>query len=160
MIRMSPEEFHARQQQIQEQMRARLGLAASIKPGEAASKVRRASGKGRNKYGAEATMVDGMRFDSKAEAKRYLQLLVLQRVGEIANLETQVAFDLIPAQDINGRKEKPVRYFADFRYTRTATGETVVEDVKSAPTKTKEFIIKRKLVLWLHKVVIQEVLMP
>lgn len=159
MIRMSPEEYKAHQDQLNARMRARLELAATRRPGDVVEKVAKASSKARNKYGAQATTIDGMRFDSKAEAKRYQQLVIMQKAGEISSLETQVSFDLIPAQDINGRKEKPVRYLADFRYVRTADGETVVEDVKSAPTKTKEFIIKRKLVLWLHKVVIQEVLM-
>lgn len=158
MIRMTEDEFAARSNRIKEQMAARMEAAKSFTPGAAveASKSRRTR---RNKYGAEPVVIDGMRFDSKAEGKRYQQLKLLERAGEIRNLETQVAFDLIPAQDIGGRKEKPVRYLADFRYVRVSDGETVVEDVKSAPTKTKEFVIKRKLVLWLHKVIIQEVLM-
>ena len=158
MIRMSESEFEARNAKIKEAMAARMESAKTFAPGAAreAKKDRRTT---RNKYGAEPVVIDGMRFDSKAEGKRYQQLKLLERAGEIRNLETQVAFDLIPAQDIGGRKEKPVRYLADFRYTRASDGETVVEDVKSAPTKTKEFVIKRKLVLWLHKVIIQEVLM-
>lgn len=110
----------------------------------------------RNKYGAKATSVDGKRFDSKAEAKRYLQLKAMQQAGEIEGLELQVPFDLIPALDVGGRKEKPVRYVADFRYRKG--GQVIVEDTKSAPTKTKEYTIKRKLMLWLHGIAIREVL--
>jgi hypothetical protein len=157
MIRMSPDEYKEYQNQLNARMRARLDIAATMNPGEVREKVSRARRGTRNKYGAEATMIDGMRFDSKAEAKRYQQLVIMQRAGEISDLETQVAFDLIPEQNVNGRKERPVRYLADFRYIRD--GKTITEDVKSAPTKTAEFIIKRKLMLWIHGVIIQEVLM-
>lgn len=110
----------------------------------------------RNKYGAQAVTVDGMRFDSKSEARRYVQLKAMEKAGEIDNLELQVSFDLIPAMDVAGKKERPVRYVADFRYQKD--GQTIIEDTKSAPTKTKEYTIKRKLMLWLHGIAIKEVL--
>lgn len=145
---MTEEEFAAL-------MAKRMTAAASFIPGQTKSKAVRESR--RNKYGAEKTEVDGMVFDSKSEAKRYLQLKAMQCAGEISDLKTQVSFDLVPEQNVNGRKERPVRYLADFSYVRD--GKTVIEDVKSSPTKTKEFVIKRKLVLWLHGVAVQEVLM-
>lgn len=138
MIRFTADEFQA--------LQARL--ARKVQPP--------APRRRRNKYGAQATEVCGIRFDSKAEAKRYLQLRAMEQAGEIAGLEVQVPFDLIPALDVGGRKERSVRYVADFRYVKD--GETVVEDTKSAPTKTKEYTIKRKLMLWLHGIVIREVL--
>lgn len=149
---MDEEQYKA----YQERLSSRVAMASSIRPG---ANVKRAGSKGRNKYGAEPTTVDGMRFDSKAEAKRYIQLSLLQKVGDITDLQTQVSFDLIPAQEVEGVKERPVRYFADFSYV-TKDGLKVVEDVKSGPTKTKEFILKRKLVMWIHGVVVKEVLMP
>lgn len=145
MIRFTPEEFQNLQDRINKKMRTGLDAAP------VASQKRRG-----NKYGAKATEVDGIKFDSKSEAKRYLQLKAMQKAGEISGLEIQVPFDLVPALDINGRKERPVRYVADFRYTKD--GQVVVEDTKSAPTKTKEYTIKRKLMLWLHQIVIKEVL--
>lgn len=141
-IRFTHEEF----QRLQDRMNVRARKALDSV----------ATASRRNKYGAKATSVDGRRFDSKAEAKRYLQLKAMQQAGEIDGLELQVPFDLIPALDVGGRKEKPVRYVADFRYRKD--GQVVVEDTKSAPTKTKEYTIKRKLMLWLHGIAIREVL--
>lgn len=143
---MSPEEYER--------------LQSRFKPGATpvARKAERKAGQRRNKYGAEATEIQGIRFDSKAEAKRYLQLKAMQQAGEISELEIQVSFELIPAQEIDGRKERPVFYIADFRY-RDKAGETVIEDTKSAPTKTKEYVIKRKLLLWRHGIAVREVLM-
>lgn len=107
-----------------------------------------------NKYGAKKTAVDGITFDSKHEAQRYCELKLLERAGEIHGLKIQVPFELIPAQYI-GKKciERAVTYRADFVYREN--GETVVEDAKGH--KTKEYIIKRKLMLYIHKIKIKEV---
>lgn len=145
MLRLSPEAFATLQQKIS------AGLQASGRV--AVSTARR----GKNKYGAEACEIDGRRFDSKAEGRRYLLLRDMERRGEITSLECQVSFELIPAQEIGGRKGKPVRYVADFRYTRR-DGRQVVEDVKSGPTKTREFIIKRKLMAMVHGIEVVEVM--
>jgi len=110
----------------------------------------------RRKYGNEVTHLDDMRFDSKAEAQRWQQLCWMQQAGEIEDLKHHVHFDLLPAQDVNGRKERPVRYEADFTYMKD--GKLVVEDVKSGPTKTKEFILKRKMMLFFHKIEVIEVM--
>lgn len=85
------------------------------------------------------------RFDSRKEYQRYLVLLDMEKHHEIANLERQVEFLLIPAQrDAKGKViERAVKYKADFRYKQN--GEIVVEDVKGV--KTKEYVIKRKLML-------------
>lgn len=134
-------------------------VMASLRVPSVATKVEKKSDKKANKYGAQRVTIQGIPFDSKAEAKRYLQLKAMEQAGEISNLEIQVEFPLVPAQNVDGRKEQGVKYVADFRYIRVRDGRSIVEDVKSAPTKTKEFIIKRKLVLWLHKIAVQEVLM-
>lgn len=81
----------------------------------------------RSKYHAVPTVIDGIRFASKAEARRYQELLVLQRAGEIRELELQPRYRL----HVNGWKLG--EYRADFRY-RTRDGETVVEDVKGMLT--------------------------
>lgn len=112
-----------------------------------------------SKYRNKKTLVDGQVFDSKREAQRYAELCLMQRGGLIADLRCQVPFELVPAQrDAKGKLvERPVKYLADFVYQDCATGERVVEDVKSKPTKTQAFIIKRKLMLERHGIRIQEV---
>lgn len=97
-----------------------------------------------NKYGAVRTEFDGQIFASKAEARRYAHLRLLQKIGEIADLETQPSFPLV----VNG--QKVCTYIADFRYRVSATGEVVVEDVKGGPTATPAFRIKAKLLKALH----------
>lgn len=90
------------------------------------------------KYRNMPTMVDGIRFDSKAEARRYGELRMLVAGRQIENLERQVTFALY------GKNGAPVcRYRADFMYREG--GRIVVEDVKSAPTMTRDFRIKQKL---------------
>lgn len=97
-----------------------------------------------------------MTFDSKKEGERYLFLRAEQLAGRISELKCQVPFELIPSQKRDGRViERPVKYIADFSYTRD--GETVVEDVKSAATKTPEYILKRKMMLWEFGIEVKEV---
>ena len=110
-----------------------------------------------NKYGAKKLIIDGETFDSRMEARRWRELRLLQRAGEIDGLQRQVKYVLIPAQrdDIGHVIERPVSYIADFVYRDARTGEQVVEDVKGA--RTKEYIIKRKLMMWVHGIRIKEV---
>lgn len=156
MIRMTPEEYQTRQGELNAKMRARLDAVKTFRPGEPV-KVAKKSGK-RNLYGAERVEIMGQTFDSKAEGKRFLQLKAMEQAGEIFNLETQAEYELIPAQKTGNHKERPVKYVCDFRYI-TKDGNRVVEDVKSAPTKTREFIIKRKMMLWIHNIIVKEVMM-
>ena len=101
---------------------------------------------------------NGAIADSRKEARRYEELLLLQRVGKISNLRTQVPYELIPAQyesyeryGKNGKRlkdgiklvERAVVYVADFVYTEN--GKTIVEDTKGV--RTPDYIIKRKLML-------------
>ncbi|NLB89990.1 MAG: DUF1064 domain-containing protein [Clostridiales bacterium] len=102
-----------------------------------------------NKYNNKKTVVDGIVFDSKREAKRWQELKVLERAGEITDLERQVKFELIPKQ----KGERSCSYTADFVYIEQ--GERVVEDSKGH--KTRDYVIKRKLMLQVHGVRIQEV---
>jgi len=120
------------------------------------------------KYGNKKTTVDGIEFDSVKEADRYCELKYLQKARIISNLELQKEFELIPAQyeyfERYGKKgqqlkdgkrciEQSVVYKADFVYTEN--GQTVVEDTKGM--KTKEYIIKRKLMLYIHGIRIKEI---
>ena len=118
---------------------------------------RNAPGISRNKYGAKKCQLDNITFDSIAEARRWHELRYLTRAGIIKDVRRQVPFVLIPAQkDETGRViERAVVYRADFVYTED--GKTVVEDVKSEATKTREYIIKRKLMLYMCGIRIKEV---
>jgi Protein of unknown function (DUF1064) len=91
-------------------------------------------------------------FDSKKEYGRYAELQVLEKSGVISSLETQVEFGLIPPQE----GERAVKYRADFVYVQD--GKKIVEDVKSSFTKSlPAWIIKRKLMLWIHGIRVTEV---
>lgn len=99
---------------------------------------------------------DGMKFDSKAELKRWLELQVMLRAKLIGKLERQVPYQLIPAtKRPSGGAERACSYIADFRYVDLERKCVVVEDVKGAVTP--EFRIKRKLMLHVHGIEIREV---
>lgn len=107
-----------------------------------------------SKYRSKKIEYNGMTFDSKKELRRYNELKVLERVGEISHLQRQVKFVLIPTQIIKGKLlEKECSYYADFVYEEN--GETVVEDVKGM--RTTEYVIKRKLMLYVHNIKIKEI---
>jgi hypothetical protein len=106
----------------------------------------------RNKFGAVKTTVDGLKFDSKLEARRYQELVLLQRAGKISELSVQVPFTIIHKQP----GERAVKYVSDFTYREN--GELVVEDVKGGKaTATPVYKIKKKLMLLVHGIRIKEV---
>ena len=102
-----------------------------------------------SKYHAIKTTVNGILFDSKREAHRYYELLLLEKAGEISDLKLQVPYELIPKQ----KGERACIYKADFVYRQN--GETIVEDVKGV--RTDAYKIKRKLMLWRYGIRIREV---
>lgn len=122
-----------------------------------------------SKYNSKKTVIDGISFDSRKEAKRYQELKLLEKSGEISDLRLQVKYVLIPSQyedtgelftrGANKGKmkrklvERPVTYIADFVYTEG--GKEVVEDTKGM--RTKEYIIKRKLMLSVYGIRIREI---
>lgn len=123
-----------------------------------------------SKYHAKKISVDGITFDSKKEARRYQELKLLEKAGEISDLQMQVKFVLIPAQREftmetykSGPKkgcykpgkllERECAYYADFRYIEN--GKVIVEDTKGF--RTPEYKIKRKLMLHVHGIQIKEV---
>jgi len=110
-----------------------------------------------SKYGAKKVTYDGKSFDSQKEAQRYAELRLLERGKVISDLKCQKSFQLIPNQyDENGKLiERAVKYVADFVYTDKKTGQRIVEDTKGF--KTKEYIIKRKLMLKEYGIRIREV---
>lgn len=123
-----------------------------------------------SKYHNRKITRNGEVYDSVEEYRRFVELSLLQKAGAIKDLKRQVKFVLIPAQyefierysEKTGKRlkdkcvllEKECAYFADFVY-ETASGRVVVEDTKGM--KTKDYIIKRKLMLWVHGIKIQEV---
>lgn len=118
----------------------------------------------RNKYSARKVVYDGQTFDSKRECERYLQLCMLERAGEIYDLQRQVKFVLIPEQREEGTVitrgihkgelkqgkllERECAYYADFVYYDSKTDKMIVEDSKGF--RTKDFLIKKKLLLYVH----------
>ena len=109
-----------------------------------------------NKYHARKVTLDGITFDSHREARRYTELKLLERAGEISDLQLQVKYELIPRQVDKDCKllERPISYIADFVY-RDADGNYIIEDAKGK--KTKEYIIKRKLMLYIRGIRVKEV---
>jgi hypothetical protein len=128
------------------------------------------------KYGNKKVIVDGITFDSKKEARRYTELKLYEKAGKIHSLELQKVFELIPAQyeeKFTGERykrgvnkgapklkkvclEKAVTYKADFAYyVNNGHNTFVVEDTKGM--RTKDYIIKRKLMLYVHQIRIREV---
>lgn len=101
----------------------------------------------RNKYGNEPMVVDGVRFASKREARRYLVLRERLERGEIRGLRLQVPYELVVR----------MKYVADFVYEEAAEDgwSTVVEDSKGA--KTREYIRKRRAMADQHGITIREV---
>lgn len=123
--------------------------------------------KNKSKYGAKKVEIDGIIFDSKKEGRRYQELKMLQKAGDISGLQRQVKYILIPAQrepDTKGPRsgiikgkllERECSYIADFVYKNTHTGEWVIEDTKGF--RTAEYKIKRKMMLYFHNIRIKEV---
>ena len=106
----------------------------------------------KNKYGNKKTVIGNEVYDSRKEARRYLDLKILEEQGKISDLQKQVKFELIPKQD----GERAVRYYADFTYMQN--GELVVEDVKSPVTRENGmYVMKRKLMLYIHGIRIKEI---
>ena len=126
----------------------------------------------RAKYGNKKAVIDGITFDSKKEAQRYTELKLLEKAGKITGLQLQREFELIPEQrektdqiytkgSNKGRfkpgklLERKCSYVADFVYWDLENNCMVVEDAKGM--RTKEYIIKRKLMLHIYGIRIKEV---
>ena len=96
--------------------------------------------KAKSKYNNEKTVIDGIKFDSRKEGSRWIELTMLEKSGSIKNLERQKRFEIIPKT----KDERAVYYVADFVYEQD--GKLICEDVKSEATRhDKAYIIKRKL---------------
>lgn len=109
-------------------------------------------------YNKKSRDFEGNTFDSKKEMYRYSDLVLLEKAGEISELERQIKYTLIPSQYKYGKCiERECSYTCDFRY-KDKNGDVIVEDVKSEITKkNKDYIIKRKLMLYIHNIKIKQV---
>ncbi|MFW2097793.1 DUF1064 domain-containing protein [Acinetobacter sp. ULE_I057] len=110
------------------------------------------------KYKNKTVECDGLKFDSVKEAKRYRELKILERAGEIRELQTQYAFVLAESVRFSNepRKKPALRYIADFVYLKD--GCQVVEDVKSKISRSlAEYRIKKHLMMSVHGIEILEV---
>lgn len=121
----------------------------------------------RNKYHAIKKSVDGIVFDSVKEANRYMELQEMLRSGTIKDLRRQVKYLLIPVQrapstvgkrggvKVGAVIERECSYIADFVYTVTDTNQVIVEDTKGM--RTKDYVIKRKLMLFVYGIKVKEI---
>ena len=111
----------------------------------------------KSKYGNVKSESHGISFDSKKEARRFEELSAMELAGEISDLRLQVDFTLQEAYTkSDGERVRAIRYKADFTY-RDKNGDLVVEDVKSKATRTKTYLIKRKLMQEKFNIDIQEI---
>jgi len=107
-----------------------------------------------SKYHARPCVIDGIRFDSTKEAKRYGELKILERVGKIRGLVLQPRFSLNTWHGDHSQCPKVGEYRADFQYVDIVSGAMVVEDVKGF--KTPLYRWKKKHVEAQYGIQIQE----
>lgn len=110
-----------------------------------------------SKYGAKkAVAQDGTVLASKRECNRYEELRLLEKMGKIVELQTQVKYELVPSQKRDdGKTERAVTYTLDFQYFDKEARKWRYEDSKGM--KTQQYVIRRKLMLWVHGIRIEEV---
>lgn len=96
-----------------------------------------------NKYRNNKTLIDGIVFDSRLEAQRWCELKILERAGEITDLQRQVHFELQPSFRKNGKTIRKIEYVADFVYRDRKTGRMIIEDTKGM--KTAVYKLKKKM---------------
>lgn len=122
-------------------------------PGAAAPS---STAQGKTKYGSRKAERGALRFDSQKEARRYDELTTMLRAGLISDLRLQPQFTLQESYITEtGERIRAVRYTADFSYR--FGGKLVVEDVKSGPTRTKEYLRNKKFMRSKYGIDIQEV---
>ena len=106
----------------------------------------------RNKFGAISTTVNGVKFASLGESRRYKALTTLEAIGAISHLKLQQAFVLAPSVVINGRRRPAMKYIADFTYVE---GDAlIVEDFKGV--RTPVYVLKRHLMMSVLGIQIKE----
>ena len=122
----------------------------------------------RNKYGNRKVIVDGIRFDSRKEARFYIFLKESEKNGEISGLRLQVPYEIVPAiyeeqvvhlktkdKVVEKCVQKAVHYVADFVYYDVKTGREEVVDAKGY--RTPEYKLKKKMMRAFKGIEITEV---
>ncbi len=110
------------------------------------------------KYRNKPQMINGDRYDSIKEANRHAELKLMEKAGVIERLERQVPYLLLPKLERSDNSwEREIYYYADFVYYDNKLQRLVVEDVKSRATVTKDYVLKRKMLLFFHNITIMEV---
>jgi hypothetical protein len=105
----------------------------------------------RPKYGNRRKIVNGIEFDSAKEAARYMELQFMRKAGLITDLRVHPVYEIVVCGALVCRVEP------DFDYRQVEGGELVVEDVKSEPTKTPAYRLKRKLMKAVHGIEVREI---
>ncbi len=108
-----------------------------------------------HKFNAKKKVVDGITFDSTKEAKRYIELKMLEKAGEISDLELQPKFPIYVCRRQNGELHHVCTYIADFKYRAGKNGLLTIEDSKGI--RTPVYRLKRKMVEAQYDIQIQEV---
>jgi hypothetical protein len=135
--------------QVQEQERKKKNRLANASP---TNTTQTKPQKYRNH---DVTGANGIKFKSKAEEKRYHQLMQMMELGQISDLKLQPQFTLLEGYTKpTGEKVRRMRYTADYSYV--LDGKLVVEDVKSRPTRTKDYLMRKKLMLDKYGITVQE----
>lgn len=123
-----------------------------VKPAVAQAKELNGNTKKPHKYNAVKTEIDGIKFDSKAEARRYQSLKSALLCKQIEDLRLKPTYQLIVNNQLI------CKYIPDFEYVEiTASGgkRKITEDVKGM--RTREYILKKKLMLAIHNIEVKEV---
>lgn len=155
--RMTLEEYHEmnRTGKLPKRLRqkTRMEVIADVAAQDPALAEQAAEvGKKRNKYGAIKVEDDGIKFDSKKEHRRYLELKAFEAAKAISDLEVHPSYPL----EVNGVRISV--YTPDFRYRDIDTGNLVIEDVKGGnSTKTRAYVMRRKLMKAIYDIDVQEV---
>lgn len=100
----------------------------------------------KNKYNNKRVEVDGIKFQSGKEAKRYSELKLLEKFGFISELKLQVKFILQKGFEREGKKIRPIIYLADFVYMNNEENKLTVEDSKGF--RNPVYTLKKKMFLY------------
>jgi hypothetical protein len=114
-----------------------------------------------HKYGACAVQLDGLRFDSKREAARYQELKTMLAAGLIAELMVHPPYALMVTELFHDGPPAVFHtigmFHPDFRYVDLLSGELVVEDVKSPPTRTTAYKLRKRMVEASYGITVREI---
>lgn len=108
-----------------------------------------------NKYGNKKVFIDGIKFDSKREANYYSKLKLLEKGQVIKDLELQKAYELQPSFKLGNKTYRKITYLADFCYKTTEDDKLHVVDTKGF--RTKEYMLKKKMMAYKYGIEIEEV---